>query len=297
MRASIDIGSNSVLLLIGMVIDEKFQIELNLSNITALGKDIGNDKRFTDESMEATYRVLKKYKDHILKYKVEISDVIVTATEASRLATNAESFYRKVKEELGFTVNIITAEGEAFYTALGVVKGSRGNLPETIVIMDIGGASTELMKVKIDPFIVMSTISIPAGAVRGGDLKLIDEINSIDNYKTKRLIGVAGSITSIGAMFIGLNEYSDEKVSGINILTEEFISFYKRIDRLTSVELLQKYSFLGKRSSSIHNGFVIAKKIVEKIEASHLEISTFGARYGTMYNGAVDSKFLEINMT
>ena len=82
MRASIDIGSNSVLLLAGDVLDGKFIEHLSEANITGLGKDLDKNGAFLKTSMEETYEVLENYKNKLENLRIDISSVLVTSTEA-----------------------------------------------------------------------------------------------------------------------------------------------------------------------------------------------------------------------
>jgi exopolyphosphatase/guanosine-5'-triphosphate,3'-diphosphate pyrophosphatase len=123
-RASIDIGSNSVLLL-AVELDSKGMITkelLNESFITSLGKDLDATKKFHPDSMKATYEALCEYKKMLNKINYLIENVIVTATEASRVSTNSREFFKRIKDEIGFNIQIISSDGEAYYTALGVVS-------------------------------------------------------------------------------------------------------------------------------------------------------------------------------
>ncbi len=292
-RTSIDIGSNSVLLL-SVLWNGKIEKELlNYSHITSLGKDLDKNKFFHPESMKATYEALFDYKNKLLELNISASDVIVTATEAARVATNAQEFFFKVKEELGFNVQIISSDQEAYFTALGVASGIETNDSE-LVIMDIGGASTELIKIKKTPFQILSSISLPVGSVRGTDWKnenifdfKMKEILSVslDDYHAKTLICVAGSMTSLATMFLGRTTFNDTEIDGITIGLEEFKNFKSMIQGLTSIELLLKYPFLGKRAPMVVAGAEVALLIFEKLKIRNLMVSTRGLRYGVVFQG------------
>ena len=91
-RASIDIGSNSVLLLAAELdnVGTKILSEiLNLSYITSLGRDLDKTKKFHPDSMQSTYEALLDYKIQLEKIHITPQEVLVTATEASRVALNS----------------------------------------------------------------------------------------------------------------------------------------------------------------------------------------------------------------
>ncbi|MFA6237419.1 MAG: hypothetical protein WC635_08850 [Bacteriovorax sp.] len=301
-RASIDIGSNSVLLLVADIdpLTRKISKEiLNLSYITSLGKDLDKTKQFSSDSMKATYEALSNYKLQLEKIKLNTRDVIVTATEASRVATNAAEFYHKIKSELGFSVTLISPKGEAHYTALGITAGI--DLDETeLVIMDMGGASTELIRVQINPFTILSTISLPVGSVRATDwqkaLIFDDKMKSLmnqdlSNFVTESLVCVAGSMTSLAAMFMGQKEYDDKKIEGLTISFNSFKAFSEDLQK-TNVDSLQLlFPHLGKRAPMVAAASTVAKIIGEKLKIDNMKISTRGLRYGTLIQGEIDGQF------
>lgn len=299
-RASIDIGSNSVLLLAAEIENETITNEvLNLSFITSLGKDLDKTKSFHPDSMKATYEALSSYKAELEKIKVKPENVIVTATEASRVASNAVDFYRQIKKDLGFSVTLISAEGEAYYTALGVVSSIQNSASE-LVVMDIGGASTELIKIHPRPFEIVKTISLPVGSVRATDWKkenqFTQKMSSILNkdfseYHIENLMCVAGSMTSLASMFRGDREYDDKKIDGMLIDFTQFKKFTENLESTNVEQLLVSYPHLGKRAPMIAGGARVAVMTGEKLGVKKLTISTRGLRYGTLIKGVIDGQF------
>jgi exopolyphosphatase/guanosine-5'-triphosphate,3'-diphosphate pyrophosphatase len=300
-RASIDIGSNSVLLLVGEFDENSNTLSneiLNLSFVTSLGKDLDKTKQFHPDSMKATYEALTSYKTELEKIKFKPEDVLVTATEASRVATNAKEFYKKIKDELGFSVTLISAEGEAYYTALGVASGLKED--EEVVIMDMGGASTELIRVKLNPFQIHDSISLPVGSVRATDWRKDNSFEKkmhgllnrdLSYYNTKTLLGVAGSMTSLATMYMGKNTYSDQAIDGMNMNFNSFKEFTLDLQNTTIENLLLLFPYLGKRAPMLAAGATVAKMIGEKLNIEKIQISTRGLRYGVLVTGSIDQKF------
>ena len=301
-RASIDIGSNSVLLL-AVELNDKGVITkelLNESFITSLGKDLDVTKQFHPDSMKATYEALSAYKKLLDQIGFPVKDVIATATEASRVSTNSREFFKKIKDELGFTITIISSDGEAFYTALGVVS-SLGEAREKIVVMDIGGASTELIQIQTSPFKILKSISLPVGSVRATDWKKkgefeerINEILAPDfsEYHTSTLVCVAGSMTALASMYLGQKVYSDEKVEGMQIPFPSFRDFAKDLRNTTVENLLLLFPFLGKRAPMVGGGSHVAELIGNKLKIDTIKVSTRGLRYGTVITGGIDEQFI-----
>ena len=108
MKASIDIGSNSILLLGGTFEDQKFIEEINEAEVAGLGKDIDKNGYFEDDRMETAFNILEKYKEILKEKEVSPSEVILTATEASRVASNSKEFFeRKLKISLVLILKLL----------------------------------------------------------------------------------------------------------------------------------------------------------------------------------------------
>jgi exopolyphosphatase/guanosine-5'-triphosphate,3'-diphosphate pyrophosphatase len=303
LRASIDIGSNSLLCLIAYVEDGKINEVKNIIRITGLGKDLDSAKAFCQEAMDDSLLALKEFKVEIEKLELTTEETIVTATEAARVAENSPDFFAKVKRELGFDVTIINSEGEAYYTALGVCKGPHLEDEENLVIMDIGGASTEFVRVNDQPFKVNSTLSLPVGSVRGTDWIIegtfqdkMDEIflqEELASFKSETLVCVAGSMTSLGGMLKGLNTFEAGSINGADIPFSKFSEFVDKIVDVGSEALLKQYPFLGKRADTIVAGARVARAFGINLEVEKLVISTLGLRHGTLFQGEIDGRFIE----
>ena len=302
LRASIDIGSNSILLLAGEVGHGTFSEKVNEANISGLGKNLDKESKFAEASMDKTLKILTKYKGIIESLNLNVSDVIVTATEASRVAKNAEIFFNKVKEELGFRVKVITSEGEAYYTALGIRSGLIGGDDKEKVVMDIGGASTELIKIKSNPFSIISSISLPIGSVRATEwlkerhfeqkLKEIIEAYSLSDFQTYKIICVAGTMTSLAAMLKGLKLYKDNLVDGHEFDFLTFHSFVSKLKKFNPPEILNNFPVVGKRFETILGGAIVGLELGQALKVKKISISTRGLRYGTLFEGEIHGRFI-----
>jgi exopolyphosphatase/guanosine-5'-triphosphate,3'-diphosphate pyrophosphatase len=294
-RSCIDIGSNSVLLL-SVQWDEQITKELlNCSHITSLGKDLDKNKFFDSQSMQATYEALLDYKMQLEKINVSVSDVIVTATEAARVATNAKEFFERIKSEIGFRVQIISSEKEAYLTALGVVSGIKSQ-ESTLVVMDIGGASTELIRIENSPFKIISSVSLAVGSVRATDWKNSNQFDDkmseilskpLNNYQADTMICVAGSMTSLATMLLEKTHFNDREIDGIQIEMEKFKTFALSLQNTSATELLTQFPFLGKRAPMVAAGANVALLILELLKVKKIQVSTRGLRYGVVFQGHI----------
>ncbi|MFG1494130.1 hypothetical protein [Halobacteriovorax sp. ZH4_bin.1] len=293
---SVDIGSNSTLLL---VIDrDSKEIVQEISTITGLGRGLDKEGVFQEKSMEDTFRALKEYQEEC--QRLGCDKIIITATEASRVAKNAPEFFARIKSELGLDIEIISGEGEAFYTALGINEMMKKKSKKQL-ILDVGGASSELILIKTKPFEIIETVSLPIGSVRvddwikDGQLRTkVDEIFekfSLDSYVGQDVIGVAGTLTSLALMFSGASAYDADSINNYSIGLADFNESTDRIQLVEAKALGKQFSFLGKRSKTIQSGAICAQTILNKIEAKVIHFSTYGLRYGTALRGEIDDVY------
>lgn len=299
LRASIDIGSNSILLLIGQIDEEGKIIEKEkLFEVTALGKGLDQTGVFSDESMVSSFDALASYVKACKGHGIPADKIIATATEAARVAKNARTFFDKVKAELGLTVQIITTTAEIYYSTKGILSNTTFD-SEFVTIMDIGGSSTELMKVNTKDYKIVEAFSMPVGAVRcSGWLSdnyfvqslqkiFIDYRQDLDKLQTRDVFCVAGTVTSLGNMHLERKEFFEDDVHGMKLKTEDLDQLFKKYSDLSPEKYLELFPFLGKRSESIRGGLHLTYHLVHRLFAKTMTISTYGLRYGTLLEGKI----------
>jgi exopolyphosphatase/guanosine-5'-triphosphate,3'-diphosphate pyrophosphatase len=304
-RASVDIGSNSVLLLIADFSNGKLQELLKKSHVTSLGKDLDKNKKFIESSMDATFEALKDYALECDKFNVPRGEIIVTATEAARVATNSKDFFEKIKQSLHLDIKIITSDAEAYYSTRGILFNSQFE-EELITIMDIGGASTELIRVNTRNFTILETISMPVGAVRSAqwiDEEIfvqtlqkifVDFRSDLDKFQSRKLYCVAGTVTSLGNMHLENKEFHEDDVHGLNLKSEDFENLFKKYSEWNSKSFLEKFPFLGKRAQSIRGGIHLVYHLIHRLLVKEVTISTYGLRYGTLLEGNIKPEHLYV---
>lgn len=302
MKASIDIGSNSILLLAGEYENARFFESVNMARVTGLARGIDKTGELSVEGMKSSFEVLKEYKGKLDSLGITPQETLVTATEASRVAKNFSQFSAKVKAELGFKINLLNAKGEAYFCAKGVNLGDE-SLFEDSVLIDLGGASTELIYFGSKPFSFKRFVSLPVGSVRASDwikegsfdknMNTVLENFDVNKFRSDEVIGVAGTITSLAAMMLELSQYSDKEVMG-KIFEMQFLErFVKKLEAMSVKEIEATFPVVGKRLSTIVGGSKVTLEICKKLKMEKLFISTYGLRFGTIIEDEVDPKFLQ----
>ncbi len=306
MKASIDIGSNSVLLVVGEFQSGKFFENLDMAHVTGLGKGIDKTNELAQESMEKTFAVLSEYREKLKTFDILPKNVVVTATEASRVAKNSREFFKKIQKELGFNVLILNPLGEAYFASRGVELGSTSGPPSNNTLMDLGGSSTELIKFGNKPFVFQSFLSLPVGSVRGTEWlkdgvfeKKFKELMSghgekIKEFQSEEIIGMAGTITTLAAMMLELQKYSDKKVHDKIFEFEFFQDFVRKLEKLEEKKIQKEFPVVGERYSTIFGGAKVALMLFKKLEVKKIFISTFGLRHGLLTVDKISEKYLVV---
>ncbi len=284
-KAAIDIGSNSVQFLI---VDNTGKQLFREQYVTGLGRGVSKDGNFDEESMKDTLEALKSCLDACQIYSVDQSRIRATATEASRKAKNSAEFYKKVLNNFSLPVKIISGEEEAHLSTLGVVMSGSELGADTII--DIGGASTEITLFKTEPFEILKTISLPLGSVR---LKVLKDEKGISAnqflkdfnlapYKTNKILGISGTMTSITAMKLGLKEFDENKVDGVILSLNDVKEIALKLSHMSVEEILDQFPFIGKRAGIVAYGTSIMATLMDILETEEVITSTKGLVHGSV---------------
>ncbi|MBO6524210.1 MAG: Ppx/GppA family phosphatase [Balneolaceae bacterium] len=300
MKAAIDIGTNTVLLLIAEVNDGNINVIREEQRIPRLGKGVDNTKLLHRDSMERVLQSLRDFKEIIESEYPEVEEVIVTATSAVRDAENRDTFIKKVKDETGYEVRLLSGDEEAQYTFLGALSVLELDANHNAFVLDIGGGSTELALGNVEG--LEQYHSFDMGSVRFKERFLLHnppyqeeifECNDEIKYlfgKTKfkpaknvTAIGVAGTATSLAAIDIQLDEYENERLNG-HIIDREKLSKSIEIFSLHTYDQLLELSpkLLKGREDIFLTGLLILEGFMKFYDIPEIKVSTGGIRHGAM---------------
>jgi exopolyphosphatase/guanosine-5'-triphosphate,3'-diphosphate pyrophosphatase len=224
--AAIDCGTNSIRLLIADVVDGSLTDMARRMEIVRLGEGVDRTGRLSDAALARTRTALLGYAAEIAE--LGIGRVRMCATSASRDASNAADFRDMVRRVLGVEPEVITGEQEARLSFTGAVAGLAARPPYLIV--DIGGGSTEFVTGTGG---VEHAISMDIGCVRMTERHLHDDppgaaqieaataditaavdtaLAAVPGRAARTLIGLAGTVTTVTALALGLPEYDAERI-------------------------------------------------------------------------------------
>ena len=286
--AAVDIGTNSTRLLVADVESGRVQDIERETRVTRLGEGVDTRHRLLPVPVARVRNVLSDYRRLLESHGAERT--LAIATSAIRDADNGEAFLGEVEWSYGFVTRLLSGHDEAMMMFRGVT--SERPLDTGTVIVDIGGGSTEL--VAGGPEGVSWHDSLDIGSVRlterflasdpPTDAELVscaaavrallaervpDEIRSA----TRSAVGVAGTITSIAALALGLEEYDRDRVHGFELTADALRKQLNRLASLPVAERRQLRPLDPDRAPVIVGGAVIARETLEFFELDAMEIS------------------------
>lgn len=295
--ASIDIGSNTVLLLIAKIEDNKLVPLINLYESPRLGKGLKPGCSIQPERINDLMSILSRYKQEIIKYNCQ--NVILTATNAMRIANNSSEIIEIVKKKLGFTIKIISGEEEAKLSFLGATYDlSDNNFPKTVV--DIGGGSTEIIYGNEDKIIFKKSFGIGVVNLTEhfsiNDFEKIRKFYKIDNFLQNtfkedlfvipphiKTIAVAGTPTTLSCIIQNLKYYDDSKVEGSQLTSKNIDYLLEVLSSMTPYEIKAKFGNVVKgREDVILAGTIILKSLIKLLDIYTIYVSSKGLRYGNI---------------
>lgn len=144
--AAIDCGTNTVKLLVGTMSDPRgLEVDVREMRIVRLGQDLDRTGRIADEALERAFAAIDEYAALIRAHDVPRDRIRFCATSATRDASNAEEFVAGVRERLGVEPEVVTGAEEAALAFDGAVRHLRTPPARPVLVVDIGGGSTELI--------------------------------------------------------------------------------------------------------------------------------------------------------
>jgi exopolyphosphatase/guanosine-5'-triphosphate,3'-diphosphate pyrophosphatase len=282
--AAIDLGSNSTRLLIAEILGEEFNILEKSHVVTKMAEGLEENGFISDDSRKRVIKTLKTFLKQIKKH--EVSQVFAVGTAAMRDSTNTNEFIDEIKRKIDIEVEVITGQQEGIITSLGVLHFME-NL-QNYLIVDIGGRSTEFIyednnKVishSIDLGVVTLTekyfSELPAtkDKIIKAEQEVLEKVNNLKIPNSKLLIGVAGTATSLGSIYLEQDRFDESEVHNIEISQLELINIKNTIRDFNEPEIIIKFKGVDpKRAKTITSGIVILENIMKRYENSSIIIS------------------------
>ncbi|MEK6276327.1 MAG: Ppx/GppA phosphatase family protein [Actinomycetota bacterium] len=292
--AAIDLGTNTTRLLVADVADGRVDEVSRRTTITRLGEGVDSRHKLLPLPIARVRNCLTDYRRELESLGAERA--LLVATSAVRDADNGEAFLGEIEWSYGFTTRLLSGEEEAELTLRGASGGR--DLPADAIVVDIGGGSTELITAR-------ERVSMDLGSVRlterflrsdpptenqldslaaAARLVLFDQVP--DGMQAHQGIGVAGTITSLAALDLGLVEYDPDRVHG-HKLGDGAVK--AQLERLAALPLAQRREVPGlepERAPVIVAGAVILREIMSHLGLPAIEASERDILHGTALEAA-----------
>ncbi len=301
-RASIDLGTNTCLLLIAEVAvagEPVSKVLGDFAQVVRLGEGLDQNRKFKSEAMERALACLSDYAAKVRAHGVDPAQVTCIATSQARDSGNWEEFKARVQRETGFLFKLVSGEGEASLSFRGAMLPGMDS--QNTAVIDIGGGSTE--------FIALAGTravghSLDVGAVRFTERYLrSDPVTDAEFWKCQdqidqalltllpwrksvspsvALVGVAGTVTTLAAYQLELATFDARKIDGA-VLTRGDV--HRQVEELkwrTVAERLKLPGVEAGRADVLLAGALILWRAMEVLEFQNCTVSTRGLRYGAL---------------
>ena len=293
-RAVIDVGSNSVLLLVGEKTNGDWKYILDTSEVSALGADVKKTGKLGEEGMSATLTALKRA---FAKGEELGAEVRAFGTMALRIAQNAAEFQTRAQEQ-GTPVEIISGEMEAELGMECVVKDPKFRDCARLTIVDVGGQSTEIAawaqsQTEFQKSYPIGTLALRSGALSNESPSSADILRASaeidDTFGSRFLKDKAGTVVVLGATGTNLvtireqmQTWQPEKVHGAHLDFEEVSKFVGASCRMSDSGRAALIGIEKGREKTIHIGALILERALQMAHALGCYVSVRGWRHAML---------------
>jgi exopolyphosphatase/guanosine-5'-triphosphate,3'-diphosphate pyrophosphatase len=303
--AGIDIGTNTLRLLVAETGPDSFRELCSERRITRLGQDLDRTGMLSRDARERSISALLDFRDHIHQHAALYTAAI--GTSALRKASNTPAFIDDVRKRTGLEISVITGQEEARLTLLGVsrvLRGARsakawGDPLRSSLVIDIGGGSTEIIMTSPGAEPVM--VSLPLGAVYLTERFVKHDPPSVEELEALRrairaelrahegemktdsagiFAGTAGTVTTLAAMEQGLTEYDPERINRFTLTREAITGIVALLSTSTLRERKNIPGLESGREDIILAGAMVAQEIMERYGYREMFVSDWGLREG-----------------
>jgi len=283
--AAIDCGTHTIKLLIG----DLSSTDVREMRVVRLGQDLDRTGRIADEALGRAFAAIDEYAALIADHDVPPERVRFVATSATRDASNSSVFVAGVRERLGVEPEVVSGEVEAALSFDGAVRNLRATPAGPVLVVDIGGGSTELMLGSDAPH---AADSMDIGSVRlherhlHSDPPTADEVAAcladidahldacpVDPAAAGTVVGVAGTVTQLAAVALGLPTYARDAVDQVVLPTDLVIATVDRLVAMTVAERRALPSMHPGRADVIDAGVLILVQVLRRSGATSLLVS------------------------
>jgi exopolyphosphatase/guanosine-5'-triphosphate,3'-diphosphate pyrophosphatase len=296
--AAIDCGTNSVRLLVADLpagTDVVRRME-----IVRLGQGVDRTGRLAPEAIERTRLALSTYAAEIDRLGAE--RVRMVATSATRDAANADEFRAMVRETLGIDPEVVSGDEEARLSFVGAVRGLPADAEPPYLVVDIGGGSTEFV---FGTSTVEHAVSVDIGCVRMTERHLHSDpptpdqiaaaeadigttvdraLSVVPGRDARTLVGLAGSVTTVVAVALGLQAYRPDRIHHARISYDDVAKVTASLLGMTTAQRLAIPVMHPGRADVIGAGALVLRVVMARAGATSVVASEHDILDGIAYS-------------
>lgn len=286
----VDIGSNSIRLVIYEGMSRAPAILFNEKVMCGLGKGLAKTGRMDEDSVERALAALHRFK--ALSHQARATRMYALATAAAREAENGPAFIERAEEILEHKVRVLSGDEEAYFSALGIISGFHD--PDGIV-GDLGGGSLELVDVAGD--VIGTGLTLPLGGIRlseasGGSIaqarviarKYLKTAGLLKRGEGRTFYAVGGTWRSIAKLHMEVKNYPLHMMQGYEISYEEAMDFLTYVVT-TKDSKDPAYATISKsRRNLLPYGAVAMQEAIALMRPAYVSFSAQGVREGYLYS-------------
>lgn len=294
---TIDIGTNSMRLLIADYNNGKIENRKKYVNTTRIGQGVDKEGYISEEALQRNINALEEFAN-ICKVE-ECQAIYCMGTSALRDSKNGNIFVDRAKQKTNINVEIISGNEESNLGFMGVLEGL--DTDEQILVIDIGGGSTEFIVGDIEGIKFAKSENV--GALRMTEKFLAkdpidtnefsnmskfiyseikDTIDYIKSKQIKKIVGIGGTITSLSAMNQELEVYSMEKIHNSEVSIKNIKDILQNLKQMTLNDKKTLKGLQPKRADIITAGVEILNIIMENLEIEKIIVSEYDNLEGLM---------------
>jgi exopolyphosphatase/guanosine-5'-triphosphate,3'-diphosphate pyrophosphatase len=289
--AVIDIGSNSVRLVVYESMTRSLITLFNEKTLCGLGREVQTTGLLAPDAVAKALTSLRRFR--ALCRVMKVGRVYAIATAACRDATNGPDFIAKAERICGVKIEILSGPREAKLSALGVISGI--HKPDGIV-GDLGGGSLELIDVQGNR--VRSGVTLPLGSLALQDLShkslkraeriVRNDLSEVTQLKARRgrtFYAVGGTWRALARIHIVQSGYPLRVMHGYSIPAPDALDFARRLRRLAAANMLADIEIVADaRRPLLTYAALVLEYIIRVAKPKTIVFSTFGVREGLLYS-------------
>ncbi|MBW3098747.1 exopolyphosphatase [Pseudohoeflea coraliihabitans] len=288
--AVVDIGSNSVRLVIYEGLNRSPAMLFNEKVFCGLGRGLAGSNRMDDAAIERAIAALRRFR--ALANQARATEIHALATAAAREADNGADFIERAEATLGCSINVLSGGEEAKYSAYGVISGY--HRPDGIA-GDLGGGSLELVDVRGHHY--SGGVTLPLGGLRLAELsgesvskarqiarQHLEAANVLSAGTGRRFYAVGGTWRNIAKLHMQMTDYPLHMMQAYEIGCDEMLAFLDEVAEMKPSGKLPLKSISRNRRPLLPYGAVTLQETLRIMRPETVSFSALGVREGYLFS-------------